>query len=62
MMEYKVVHYQNEYLSTAILRLEAQVKKLQKEGWRCQGGVAISFPSTHCAHVTQAMVKEQRYD
>lgn len=54
-MEYKIVTVCESPLQKALEKLEKEVNKLCKEGWKPQGGVSVTV---HIAFtVCQAMVK-----
>jgi len=59
-MEYKIVYAKAEYIHSAIEKLEEDVKKHIKVGWKPLGGVSIVKPyGTLTDHeVFQAMTKE----
>lgn len=54
MIEYKIVTGNGNHQLKD--NLEQSVDKLMKSGWRCQGGVSITFTPGNAARYAQAMV------
>ena len=56
---YKIVYAQEKYLYDATRKVEKEVNKLKREGWKEQGGVSISRAELDGNfYVAQAMVKK----
>lgn len=58
-MEYKIItSYDDACLSNATDRLEKEVEKFIKDGWKPLGGIAITQSKSNFIEVAQAMIKE----
>lgn len=58
-MNYKIVNGWGTTLIKAEKSLEYRVEKLLKDGWKPQGGIAISQCYAKFVTVSQAMIKEE---